>query len=105
MRNGFFVKSKLMNNDDNYFNTDIGTTFRNIVTSKNGDRHMDVSYQLAQTSDMNIPLPYSLMGLDLTNNYVEYFQTISNTYLNGSHTFSDALSGDFRQITPILLPK
>ncbi len=102
IRNVYFVKSKLMNSKDNYYDTDLGTTFRYIVTSKSGERHMDISYQLAQTSDMNIPLPYSLMGLNMTNNYVEYFHTISNTYLESTYKASDAISGDIKQNTPII---
>lgn len=101
-RNGFFLKSKVMNSEKDYYNTDIGTTYRYIVTSKSGDRHMDISYQLAQTSDMNIPLPYSLMGLDLTNNYVEYFHSISNTFLEGNYKCYDDISGDVRQNTPVI---
>ena len=81
-RNIFFVKSKLMNDEDNYFDINLGASFRYIVTDKKGKRHMDISSQMSQTSDMNIPLPYSIMGLDDTNNYVEYFQTISGNIIN-----------------------
>lgn len=101
-RNGFFVKTKLMNSEKNYFNTDIGTTYRYIVTDSSGERYMDISYQLIQNSDMNIPLPYSLMGLDETNNYVEYFHTISNTYLQGKYKYYDSISGDIKQNTPVI---
>lgn len=80
-RNIYFVKSKLTNNQTKLYDSNIGATFRYIVTDKNGNRHMDVWHQLSQTSDMNIPLPYSLIGLDDTNNYVEYFQSISGNYL------------------------
>ncbi len=100
--NGFFIKSKVMNAYGDYFNTDLGTTFRYIVTSEGGDRHMDLSYQMAQTGDMNVPLPYSLVGLGMTNNYVEYFHSISNTYLQGNHQYYDEISGDVKQNTPII---
>ena len=80
-RNIYFIKSKLMNDKDKYYDSNIGALYRYIVTDKKGDRHMDISYQLIQTSDMNIPLPFSFMGLDDTNNYVEYFQTISGNVL------------------------
>ena len=79
----YFLKSKLMNDKKLFYDVNLGATFRYIVTDKKGDRHMDISYQMVQTSDMNIPLPYSLMGLDDTNNYVEYFETISGNYLRG----------------------
>ena len=42
---------------------------------------MDISYQMPQTSDTNIPLPYRIMGLNDTNNYVEYFQTKSGNII------------------------
>ena len=80
-RNIYFVKSKLTNSQKRLYDSNIGASFRYIVTDKNGNRHMDVWHQLSQTSDMNIPLPYSLVGLDDTNNYVEYFQSISGNYL------------------------
>jgi hypothetical protein len=80
-RNIYFIKSKLTNSQTKLYNSNIGASFRYIVTDKNGNRHMDVWHQLSQTSDMNIPLPYSLVGLDDTNNYVEYFQSISGNYL------------------------
>ena len=45
---------------------------------------MDIKFQLEQTSDMNIPMPYSIMGLNDINNFVKYFQTISGNRLNNS---------------------
>ena len=80
-RNFYFVKSKLMNDKDKFYDTNLGASYRYVVTDKKGDRHQDISYQLMQTSDTNIPMPYSIMGLDDTNNYVEYFQTISGNVL------------------------
>ena len=82
-RNFYFVKSKLMNDKDKFYDTNLGASYRYVVTDKKGDRHQDISYQLMQTSDTNIPMPYSIMGLDDTNNYVEYFQTISGNVLKG----------------------
>ena len=80
-RNIFFVKSKLIKDADNYFDSNLSATFRNIVTDKKGKRLMDISYQMPQTSDTNIPLPYRIMGLNDTNNYVEYFQIISGNII------------------------
>ena len=96
----FFLKSKLMKSQKNYFNTDLGTTYRYIVTNKEGNRHMDISQQLAQTSDMNMALPYSLMGLDQINNYVENFHTISSCYLN-NEAYSSG-SKNYKLDTPII---
>jgi len=97
----YFIKSKLMNDKTRFYDVNLGSTYRYIVTNKAGDRHMDVSFQMAQTSDMNIPLPYSFAGLDDTNNYVEYFGTISGNYLQ-SATFVDSTSKNWKENTPII---
>ena len=97
----YFIKSKLMNDKKKFYDVNLGSTYRYIVTNKAGDRHMDVSFQMAQTSDMNIPLPYSFAGLDDTNNYVEYFGTISGNYLPKA-TFVDSTSKNWKQNTPII---
>lgn len=101
-KNVYFLKSKLMNDEDYYYDINLGSTFRYIVTDKDGDRHMDVSFQMAQTSDMNIPLPYSLIGLDDTNNYVENFESESGNILKGKVEFSKSSQEDYRGDTPII---
>ena len=102
-RDKYFIKSKLMNDKNAYYDANIGASFRFIVTSKDGSRHMDVSYQLAQTSDMNIPLPYSLMGLGETNNYVENFQILSGNYLVlDKSKFEKEKYRNFKDQTPII---
>ena len=100
--NIYFLKSKLMNDKLKFYDTNLGTTFRYIVTDKNGDRHMDISYQMTQTSDMNIPLPYSLMGLDDTNNYIEYFETISGNYIRTKDIFEKEDENNRKGNTPII---
>lgn len=100
-RNIFFIKSKLMNDEDYYFDSNLGSTFRYIVTDKKGDRHMDISYQMTQTSDMNIPLPYSIMGLDDTNNYVEYFQTISGNIIKKKVSTKNS-EKNYKENSPII---
>jgi hypothetical protein len=102
--NTFFIKSKLMNDDnkDLFTDTNLGTYFRYIVTAKSGERHMDISYQLAQTSDGNIPLPYSLIGLGETNNYVENYQIISGNYYADKNLFEDDEYRNFMKYTPII---
>ena len=102
-KNVFFLKSKLMNHKENLYDANLGATFRYIVTNKKGDRHMDVSHQLSQTSDTNIPLPYSLIGLDDTNNYVEYYQSISGNYLGEKEDiFASSSEKDWKTNTPII---
>ena len=98
----YFIKSKLMNDKKKFYDVNLGSTYRYIVTNKAGDRHMDISFQMAQTSDMNIPLPYSFAGLDDTNNYVEYFGTISGNYLAKDTTFVDSTAQNWKQNTPII---
>ena len=102
--NTFFIKSKLMNdkNENLFTDTNLGTYFRYIVTARSGDRHMDISYQLAQTSDGNIPLPYSLIGLGETNNYVENYQIISGNYYKNKDLFDDKENRNFMKYTPII---
>lgn len=101
-KNVFFLKSKLMKSKDNYYDTDLGTTYRYIVTNKSGQRHMDISYQLIQTSDMNIPLPYSLIGLDEINNYVEYFHSIVSNFVNNEYKSVIEDTKNWRQDSPII---
>ena len=92
-----------MNDKEALYDINIGASFRFIVTSKDGSRHMDISYQLAQTSDTNIPLPYSLMGLGETNNYVENFQILSgNYYIMGKENFDKEKYRNFRDHTPVI---
>ena len=102
-RNIYFIKSKLMNDKENFYDSNLGATYRYIVSDKNGDRRMDMTYQLAQTSDMNIPLPYSYNGLGDTNNYVEYYETISGNYLVDPNTkFIKSGEENTKQNTPII---
>jgi len=101
-KNTYFIKSKLMNDENLLTDTNLGVYYRYIVTDKSGDRHMDISYQLAQNSDMNAPLPYSLVGLGETNNYVENFQIISGNYYGNKDKFKDKKHRNFKDYTPII---
>jgi integrin alpha FG-GAP repeat containing protein 1 len=60
--------------------TEYGTNYRYIVTDISGTRRMDVSFQLAQTSELALNLPYAYIGLGRSNNYIENFHVISNTF-------------------------
>ena len=83
-RNIYFIKSKITNDLDDFYGSNFGASYRYNVTDKKGDYHMDIKFQLEQTSYMNIPVPYSIMGLYDINNFVKYFQTISGNRLNNS---------------------
>ena len=103
--NNYFIKSKLISSDEKDFYSDgnLGAIFRYVVTDKNGHRYLDLSYQLAQTSDMNIPLPYSLIGIGETNNYIENFQAVSgNYYSDRVVNFEDSEFKNFKLYTPII---
>ena len=90
-----------MNNKELYSDINLGATFRYIVTNQDGDRHMEISSQLPQTSDMNMPLPFSLSGLGETNNYVENFQIMSGNYYKTA-SFKDDEHKNFMYYTPII---
>ena len=62
---------------------------------------MDILYQIPQTSDTNISLPYSIMGLDDTNNYVEYFQIISGNIIKKEVTTKND-EKNFKGNSPII---
>ena len=103
--NNYFIKSKLISSDEKDFYSDgnLGAIFRYVVTDKNGHRYLDLSYQLAQTSDMNIPLPYSLIGIGETNNYIENFQAVSGNYYSDRVVkFEDSEFKNFKLYTPII---
>ena len=103
--NNYFIKSKLISSEEKDFYSDgnLGAIFRYVVTDKNGKRYLDLSYQLAQTSDMNIPLPYSLIGIGETNNYIENFQAVSgNYYSDRVVNFEDSEFKNFKLYTPII---
>ena len=100
-RNSFFIKSKLMNEKKDYYDVNLGSISRYIVTDQDGDRHMEISYQLPQTSDMSMPLPYSLSGLGETNNYVENFQIMSGNYYADAD-FESSDNKNFMKYTPII---
>ena len=101
-KNAFFVKAKLMNDINKYYDSNVGATFRYIATDSDGDRYMDISYQLAQTSDNNIPLPFSLSGLGDTSNHVEYFEIISGNYYQDKELFDDDEYRNYKTQTPIV---
>ena len=100
-RSSFFIKSKLMNDKGLYSDINLGSISRYIVTDQDGDRHMEISYQLPQTSDMSMPLPYSLSFLGETNNYVENFQIMSGNYLKDVK-FASEDHKNFMSYTPII---
>jgi hypothetical protein len=101
-KNTYFIKSKLMNDKKAYYDANLGASFRFIVTDRDTSRHMDLWYQLAQTSDMNIPLPYSFIGIGETNNYIENFQILSGNYYKDPNKFKDSSKRNFKDQTPII---
>lgn len=75
----FFIKSETMLEEKKLSSLEVGVNYRYIVTDNNGDRKLQVSFQLAQTGNMALTLPYSLVGIGRSNNYIENFSVISNS--------------------------
>ena len=75
----YFIKGKTMLEKDKFYTPEIGTNYRYIVTNNDGTRRMDVAFQLSQTTDLNLNLPYALVGIGRSNNYIENFNVISNS--------------------------
>lgn len=78
----FFLKSTTLQTKDKFSTSEIGTNYRYIVTNLDGSRRMDVSFQASQNGATSLTLPYSFVGIGRSNNYVENFHVISNTYIS-----------------------
>ena len=80
----FFLKGETMLETKNFASLEIGVNYRYIVTNNSGDRLNQVSFQLAQTGNMALNLPYSLVGIGRSNNYIENYSVISNSIRQSS---------------------
>lgn len=95
----YFIKAKCMLEKNKYYTTEIGTNFRYIVTNNDGTRRMDVAFQMPQTTQMSLNLPYALVGIGRSNNYIENFNVISNS--NEFQSNGDITSDNYT-FTPII---
>ena len=95
----YFIKAKCMLEKNNYYTTEIGTNYRYIVTNNDGTRRMDVAFQMAQTTQMSLYLPYALVGIGRSNNYIENFNVISNT---NEYRLTKSDISDNSTFTPII---
>ena len=95
----YFIKAKCMLEKNNYYTTEIGTNYRYIVTNNDGTRRMDVAFQMAQTTQMTLYLPYALVGIGRSNNYIENFNVISNT---NEYRLTKSDLSDNSTFTPII---
>lgn len=75
----FFLKSIHFLSKGVYFTNCFGTTYRYINTNLDGSRRMDTSVQMPQTTNLQLNLPYSFVGIGRSNNYVENFAIITST--------------------------
>ena len=75
----FFIKSETMLEEKKSSSLEVGVNYRYIVTDNDGNRRLQVSFQLAQTGNMALTLPYSLVGIGRSNNYIENYSVISNS--------------------------
>ncbi len=74
----FFLKSIHFLTQGIYFTNTFGTSYRYINTNLDGSRRMDTSVQIPQTTNLQLNLPYSYIGIGRSNNYVENFAIITS---------------------------
>jgi integrin alpha FG-GAP repeat containing protein 1 len=79
----FFLKSDTLLLKDIFYSNEIGVNYRYISTNLNGSRRMDVNYQMIQLGTNYLNLPYSYIGIGRSNNYIENFHVISNSFAKG----------------------
>lgn len=84
----FFVKAQTMLQKQQFYSMEIGSHYRFIATNNDGTRRMDMTWQLIQTTNLALNVPYALAGIGRSNNYIENFQVISAVIDNGKNTKS-----------------
>lgn len=98
IEDAYFVKAQTLLKVDSKKALEIGTGYRFIATSNNGERRMDYAWQLSQVSDLALNMPYALAGIGRSNNYIENFRVISSTYDKGKNS----KNSDQQNYTPII---
>ncbi len=83
----FFLKSLTTKSRNNFFSSEIGTNYRYFVTDLKGDRKLRVATQHAQTSCLNLDLPYSFMGIGPSYNYVENYHVATSSTKNHTDSY------------------
>lgn len=84
----FYLKSLVLNEKDSYFANEFGSSFRFVTTNIDGSRRLDLSIQAAQISNtLSLNLPYALMGIGRSNNYIENFHVITGNYVKPDNNY------------------
>jgi integrin alpha FG-GAP repeat containing protein 1 len=83
----FFLKSVTLAKKEIFYTNEIGTNYRYITTNLDGSRRLDVSYQVQQTGSQYLNLPYAYIGIGRSNNYIENFHVISNSFIIGEDNY------------------
>jgi len=73
----FYLKGVTLYDKNTFATTEIGTTYRYIATNLDETKRMDTSFQLVQNNNVCLNLPFTLMGIGRSNNYIENFCVIS----------------------------
>lgn len=91
----FYLKSLVLNEKTSYFGNEFGTSFRFITTNIDGSRRMDFASQGIQVNTpLSLNLPYAVIGIGRSNNYIENFHVISGNYVESSY--------NYKMYTPII---
>jgi hypothetical protein len=91
----FYLKSLVLNEKTSFFGNEFGTSFRFITTNIDGSRRMDFASQGIQVNTpLSLNLPYAVIGIGRSNNYIENFHIISGNYVESSY--------NYKMFTPII---
>ena len=91
----FFLKSLNSIYQNMYASYNVGVSYRYIITNLNSSRRMDVNTQGHQLGCSSLNLPYTLIGIGRSNNYIENFQVISSTFIKSEGNL-------YKNYTPII---
>lgn len=97
----YFIKSEMLLHENKFYSNEIGTSYRYIATNNDGSRRMDYTWQLSQNNDMIMNVPYALVGIGRSNNYIENFCVISNS-VDYPLSKKNSADDDYHIFTPII---
>ena len=80
----FYLKGVTLYDKKTFATAEIGTSYRYITTNLDGTRRMDTSFQLVQNNNICLNVPFTLIGIGRSNNYIENFCIISTLYISVS---------------------
>jgi len=77
----FYLKGVTLYDKEFFTTAEVGTSYRYITTNLDGTRRMDTSFQLVQNNNNRLNLPFTLIGIGRSNNYIENFCVITTLYI------------------------